>query len=55
MDDKNERELRLIERAGEAKLEKHETSHHTNPIMKKFLAFHLEKASKLNVKDLFKK
>jgi len=55
MDDKNERELRLIERTDEVKPEKTVTSHHTNPIMKKLMAFHLEKASKLTVKDLFKK
>lgn len=57
MDDKKERILTVIERQeeAEAKPVKTETSHHTNPIMKKLMAFHHEKASKFSVKDLFKK
>lgn len=57
MDDKQERKLTVIERTEESekKLSTPETSHHTNPIMKKLMTFHLEKASKFSVKDLFKK
>lgn len=51
MDDKKERNLRLIEK--ETEKEKTVKLHHTNPIMKKLAQFHLEKASKLHVKDLF--
>ena len=48
MDDKQERKLTVIERTEEAgkTLSPPETSHHTNPIMKKLMPFHLEKASK---------
>ena len=57
MDDKKERNLTVIERTEESekKLSTPETSHHTNPIMKKLMAFHSEKPSKFSVKDLFKK
>lgn len=57
MDDKKERNLTIIEKTEEveAKPVKKEVSHHTNPIMKKLMTFHHEKASKLSVKDLFKK
>lgn len=57
MDDKKERNLTVIERHEEAEVKpvKTETSHHTNPIMKKLMAFHYEKPSKFSVKDLFKK
>ena len=57
MDDKKERKLTVIERTeeGEQKSDKAVKSHHTNPIMKKLAAFHLEKAAKFSVKDLFKK
>ncbi len=57
MDDKKERNLTIIEKTeeAEAKPVKKEVSHHTNPIMKKLMTFHHEKASKLSVKDLFKK
>lgn len=57
MDDKNERKLTVIERTEEIEKqpEKSVTSRHTNPIMKKLMTFHLEKAPKLSVKDLFKK
>ncbi len=57
MDDKKERNLTLIEKTEEAEIKsaKKEVSHHTNPIMKKLMTFHHEKASKLSVKDLFKK
>lgn len=57
MDDKKERNLTLIEKTEEVEIKsaKKEVSHHTNPIMKKLMTFHQEKASKLSVKDLFKK
>lgn len=57
MDDKKERKLTVIERTEEVEkeAEKTVTTHHTNPIMKKLMTFHLEKASKLSVKDIFKK
>ncbi len=56
MDDKKERNLTLIEASQEVELETQKVvkSHQTNPIMKKLAQFHLEKASKLKVKDLFK-
>lgn len=57
MDDKKERKLTVIERTEEVEKEAEITvkAHHTNPIMKKLMTFHLEKASKLSVKDIFKK
>lgn len=57
MDDKKERKLTVIERTEqkEDKSEKKTAPHQTNPIMKKLMTFHLEKASKLSVKDIFKK
>lgn len=57
MDDKKERKLTIIERSDvpETESEKTTATHHTNPIMKKLMNFHLEKASKLKVRDIFKK
>ena len=57
MDDKKERKLTVIERTEqeEQQAEKKVTSRHTNPIMKKLMTFHHEKAGKLSVKDIFKK
>lgn len=57
MDDKKERKLTVIERTEteEKAPEKHASSLQTNPIVKKLLSFHHEKASKFSVKDLFKK
>lgn len=57
MDDKKERKLTVIERAEEQSDQPEKTviSHHTNPIIKKLMTFHHEKAEKLSVKDLFKK
>lgn len=57
MDDKKERKLKVIERTEDVEQQSEKTvkSHHTNPIMKKLAAFHLEKTSKFSVKDLFKR
>ncbi|CCY25099.1 MAG: hypothetical protein KIC80_05620 [Brachyspira sp.] len=57
MDEKKERKLTVIERT-ETDVqapEKQTASRQTNPIVKKLISFHMEKASKFSVKDLFKK
>ncbi len=57
MRNKDERNLTVIESVQtETKVETvKKTSRQTNPITKKFVEFHLDKADKFKVKDLFKK
>ena len=57
MSKRDERNLTLIESTKvetEAKTEK-KSSRQTNPMQKKFVEFHLDKAGKFGVKDLFKR
>lgn len=57
MSNRDERNLTLIQSTKvetEAKTEK-ESSRQTNPMQKKFVEFHHDKAEKFSVKDLFKR
>ena len=52
MNQDNEKNISLIKGIEEQK-EQVAVSRHTNPIMKRVLEFHQEKAGKFKVKDLF--
>lgn len=57
MDERKARKFTVIEQTKTDEIEKVSKSsavRHTNPIMKKALEFHQEKAGKFSVKDLFK-
>lgn len=54
----DDREFNVIENKEKTEKEQNvdeKLKHHTNPILKKLAKFHLEKAEKFSVKDLFKK
>ncbi len=58
MDNKDERNLTVIDgikTEQETETKKEKFSNQTNPIIRKLLEFHSEKAKKFTVKDLFKK